>query len=169
MLEFTDAPSLCIDTTIPHTAVFHTSWGVVRVALDVTNTPGTANSFVNLARFGYYDGTLIHPGAPRLGVLQGGSPYTNPAIDPGPGYTLRDEGRGFSYRPRQLVMARRAGSNSAQAQFLFTVTDDAALLDSEGAHVVFGKVVEGFEILSEILQSAPEQIVVESVTIEAGR
>ena len=169
VLGFTAAPALCIDTTIPHTAIFDTSWGVVRVALDVTNTPGTANNFVNLARFGYYDGTLIHRGAPRLGILQGGSPYTNPAIDPGPGYTLQDEGTGFTYRPGQLVMARRAGPNSAGAQYLFTVTDDAALLDSEGAHVVFGKVIEGFDILKAILPAAPDPpLVVESVTIKAG-
>ena len=169
VLTFTDAPALCIDATIPHTAIFHTSWGAVRVSLDVTNTPGTANSFVNLARFRYYDDTLIHRGAPRLGILQGGSPHTNPAVDPGPGYTLQDEGTGFTYRPGQLVMARRAGPNSAGAQYLFTVTDDAALLDSEGAHVVFGNVVEGFEILEAILSAAPDPpFVVETVTIEAG-
>lgn len=168
VLAFTDAPALCIDTMSPHTAIFHTPWGVVHVALDVTNTPGTANNFVNLARSGYYDGTLIHRGAPSLGILQGGSPYTNPAVDPGPGYTLQDEGRGFTYRPGQLVMARRAGPNSAGAQYLFTVSDDAALLDSEGAHVVFGKVIKGFEILEEILRAAPEPLVVDSVTIEVG-
>lgn len=167
--RFTDAPALCVDTSIPHTAVFHTSLGSVRVALDLINTPGTANNFVNLARFGYYDGTLFHRGPPRLGVLQGGSPYTNPAIDPGPGYTLRDEGSGFSYRPGQLVMARRAGADSAGAQFFFTVTSDSARLDDEGSYVVFGKVVDGLDILEYILDEPHEPPpVVERITIETG-
>ena len=111
--------------------------------LDVTNTPGTVNSFVNLARFGYYDDTLVHRSAPSIGILQGGSPHTNSAADPGPGYTLWDEGTGFTYRPGQLVMARRGEPNSAGAQYFFTVTPDAGLLDSQGTYVVFGEVLEG--------------------------
>lgn len=180
VLDFGGAPMLCIDTSVPHTAVFDTSRGVVRVALDVTNTPGTVNSFVNLARSGYYDGTLVHRSAPSIGILQGGSPHTNSASDPGPGYTLWDEGTGFTYRPGQLVMARRNEPNSAGAQYFFTVTADAGLLDGQGTYVVFGEVIEGLDVLSDILDShvdipdnplggAPDPpVTVNSVTIEEG-
>ena len=180
VLDFAGAPMVCIDTSVPHTAVFDTSRGVVRVALDVTNTPGTVNSFVNLVRFGYYDDTLVHRSAPSIGILQGGSPHTNSAADPGPGYTLWDEGTGFTYRPGQLVMARRGEPNSAGAQYFFTVTPDAGLLDGQGTYVVFGDVVEGLDVLEGILDShvdipdnplggAPDPpVVVNSVSIEAG-
>ncbi len=180
LLDFAGAPMLCIDTSVPHTAVFDTSQGIVRVALDVTNTPGTVNSFVNLARFGYYDGTLIHRSAPSIGILQGGSPHTNTAADPGPGYTLWDEGTGFTYRPGQLVMARRAEPNSAGAQYFFTVTEDAGLLDGQGTYVVYGEVIEGLDILVDILAShvdepdnplggAPDPpVVVNSLRIDVG-
>lgn len=180
VLDFDSAPMLCIDPSVPHTAVFDTSRGVVRVALDVANTPGTVNSFVNLARFGYYDHTLVHRSAPSIGILQGGSPHTNTAADPGPGYTLWDEGTGFTYRPGQLVMARRGEPNSAGAQYFFTVTADAGLLDGQGTYVVFGEVIEGLDVLSDILAShvdepdnplggAPDPpVTVDSVTIEAG-
>ena len=180
MLDFAGAPELCIDTSAPHTAVFDTSRGVVRVALDVTKVPGTVNSFVNLARSGYYDGTLVHRSDPSIGILQGGSPHTNSAADPGPGYTLWDEGTGFTYRPGQLVMARRGDPNSAGAQYFFTVTDDAGLLDGQGTYVVFGEVVEGLEVLTDMLDShvndpesrlggAPDPpVVVNSLTIEVG-
>jgi len=179
-LDFAGAPALCIDTTLPHTAVFDTSRGTIRVALDVANTPGTANSFVNLARFGYYDGTLVHRSAPSIGILQGGSPHTNTASDPGPGYTLWDEGTGFSYRPGQLVMARTGAPNSAGAQYFFTVTEDAGLLDSQGTYVVFGEVIEGLGVLSDILTShvdepdnplggAPDPpVTINTLTIEVG-
>ena len=159
---------------------FDTTRGVVRVALDVTNTPGTVNSFVNLARFGYYDDTLIHRSAPSIGIVQGGSPKTNSAADPGPGYTLWDEGTGFTYRPGQLVMARTPQPNSAGAQYFFAITPDAGLLDGQGTYVVFGDVLEGLDVLEEILAShaddpenpgggAPDPpVVVNSVSIEAG-
>lgn len=180
VLDFGEAPALCIDTSVPHTAVFDTSQGVVRVALDVANTPGTVNSFVNLARFGYYDGTLVHRSAPSIGILQGGSPHTNTAADPGPGYTLWDEGTGFTYRPGQLVMARRGEPNSAGAQYFFTVTPDAGLLDGQGTYVVFGEVTSGLDVLTAVLDSHVDQpgnplggapdppVVVNSLTIEAG-
>ena len=92
VLDFDGPPMLCIDPAVAHTAVFDTSRGVVRVALDVAGTPGTVNSFVNLARFGYYDGTLVHRSAPSIGILQGGSPHTNGAVRPGTG--LHAVGRG---------------------------------------------------------------------------
>ncbi|MCY3952593.1 MAG: peptidylprolyl isomerase, partial [bacterium] len=170
----------CIDTSVPHTATFDTSRGVVRVALDVANTPGTVNSFVNLARFGYYDDTLVHRSAPSIGILQGGSPHTDTAADPGPGYTLWDEGTGFTYRPGQLVMARRNEPNSAGAQYFFTVTEDAGLLDGQGTYVVFGEVIEGLDVLSDILASHVDEpdnplggspdppVTVNTLTIEVG-
>ncbi len=178
VLDFDGPPMLCIDPAVAHTAVFDTSRGVVRVALDVANTPGTVNSFVNLARSGYYDGTLIHRSDPSIGILQGGSPHTNSAADAGPGYTLWDEGTGFTYQPGQLVMARRGDPNSAGAQYFFTVTTDAALLDGQGTYVVFGDVTEGLDVLADILAGhvndpnsrlggAPDPpVVINSVTIE---
>lgn len=180
VLNFADAPALCIDPSVPHTAVFATTRGTVRVALDVSNTPGTANSFVNLARSGYYDGTLVHRSAPSIGILQGGSPHTDNAADPGPGYTLWDEGTGFTYRPGQLVMARRGEPNSAGAQYFFTVTAEAGLLDGQGTYVVFGEVISGLDVLADILASHVDQpnnplggapdppVTVNSLTIEVG-
>ncbi|MCY4632145.1 MAG: peptidylprolyl isomerase, partial [bacterium] len=173
-----DAPGLCIDPAAAYTAVFDTTRGTVRVALAAANVPGTVNSFVNLARFGYYDRTLIHRSDPSIGILQGGAPHTNSVTDPGPGYTLWDEGSGFDYRPGQLVMARRESPNSADAQFFFTVTDAAALLDADGTSVVFGEITAGLDVLTGILAAhrdepgndfggAPDPpVLIRSVTIE---
>lgn len=157
VIEFEDAPQKCIDDGVPHLATFDTTAGEIVVQLDVTNTPGTANNFVNLSRFGYYDETLIFRSDPSIGILQGGSPTTNNASDPGPGYTIVDEGTGFTYRPGQLVMARTAGPDSSSAQYFFTVTDSASLLDSQGTYVVFGEVLEGLDVLEAILASHAEE------------
>ena len=177
VLEFAVPPQLCVDPTGRYQAVFTTSHGTVTVELDPGNTPGTVNNFVNLARFGYYDDTLIFRSDPSIGILQGGSPHTNDANDPGPGYGIWDEGEGFNYVPGQLVMARTDAPNSSDAQFFFTVTENAALLDESGAYVVFGTVISGLEALESMLAShvddpqdglggAPDPpVVVDSVTI----
>lgn len=152
-LDFDSAPALCIDPSKSYTAVFTTTRGTVRVLLDVVNTPGTVNNFVNLARWGYYENTLIHRSDTSLGILQGGSPHTNSASDPGPGYKIWDEGTGFKYKPGQLVMARTEKPNSASAQYFFTVTERASALDNQGTYVVFGEVTEGLDVLKAILDS----------------
>jgi cyclophilin family peptidyl-prolyl cis-trans isomerase len=153
VLEFEDAPQLCIEPGANYVATFETSAGDVVIELDSSNTPGTTNNFVNLSRFGYYDDTLMHRSDPSIGILQGGSPHTNNASDPGPGYTIFDEGTGFTYRPGQLVMARTAAPDSAGGQFFFSVADAVAALDGQGTYVVFGEVIEGLEILEAILAS----------------
>ena len=74
--------------------------------------------------------------------------------DPGPGYTIPDEGEGFTYVPGQLVMARSQAPNSASAQFFFTAGPNASALDEAGTYVVFGNVIEGLDIVESILASS---------------
>jgi cyclophilin family peptidyl-prolyl cis-trans isomerase len=151
VLTFDDKPELCIDPTKKYTAVFDTTEGEIRVELDTTNTPATANNFAVLSRYGYYDGTKIFRTDTSIEIIQGGSPHTNSANDEGPGYNILDEGSGFTYQPGQLVMARSAGPNSASAQFFFVVGEAASSLDAQGTYVVFGDVVEGQDVLDAIL------------------
>ena len=187
-LEFTEPQPLCIDPDRDHVAVFDTSEGEIRVELDTGSVPGTVNNFATLARWGYYDDTLLFRTDPSIAIIQGGSPHTNSASDPGPGYTIRDEPAfevgpdgtpigPYRYRPGQLVMARSFGINSASAQFFFTTGDEAALLDGQGTYVVFGSTDDaGLEILRSIIDlhvpggslgGAPSRdVTISSVTIE---
>jgi cyclophilin family peptidyl-prolyl cis-trans isomerase len=150
-IDFEDAPKLCIDPAASYTAVFETSEGTVRVALDTERTPGTVNNFVTLARWGYYDGTKIFRTDTSIDVIQGGSPHTDDNTDPGPGYTIPDEGGQFTYQPGDLVMARSAAPDSASAQFFFGAGPNVANLDAQGTYVTFGHVTEGLDVLEEIL------------------
>jgi peptidyl-prolyl cis-trans isomerase B (cyclophilin B) len=142
----------CIDPAKAYTATFETSAGTVVVDLDAAAVPGTVNNFVSLVRSGYYDGTELFRTDPSIGIIQGGAP-SNDASDPGPGYTIQDEGGPFAYAPGQLVMARSQGEDSAGAQFFFSVTDDVSALDAQGTYVVFGAVTEGLDVLEAILAS----------------
>ena len=188
-IDFAGPHPMCIDPSKTHVAVFSTSEGEIRVTLDTENTPGTANNFVTLARWGYYDGTTIHRTDPSIDIIQGGSPRTESAADPGPGYTIPDEPQfeqtaaglsgPYRYVPGQLVMARTGAPNSASAQYFFTTGPNAALLDGQGIYVVFGETdAAGLAVLQNIiglhepggaLGGAPSRTVtIDSLTIEVS-
>ncbi len=187
-----DAPQpLCINPEASYVAVFDTSEGEMRYELTASETPLTVNNFVTLARWGYYDNTLLFRTDPSIDIIQGGSPHTNSASDQGPGYTITDEPAfevdpatgaltgPYRYQPGQLVMARSAGENSAGAQFFLTTGPNTALLDSQGTYVVFGNTdAAGLAVAQSIiglhepggaLGGAPSRdVTVNSVTIEVS-
>jgi len=176
VLTFEDAPKQCIDLDKTYTATFETSKGDITVELDTKRTPVTTNNFVNLARSGYYDGTDIHRVVESAGFVQGGSPHTQDAADPGPGYTIPDEGGPYTaedYVPGILAMARTNEPNSAGAQFFFLAHDGGTdALASYGTYAVFGKTTKGLDVLAAMAalddgtEAPTEQIILEHVTIE---
>jgi peptidyl-prolyl cis-trans isomerase B (cyclophilin B) len=110
---------------------------------------------VVLARYHYYDGSAIFRADRSIEILQGGSPTTNSASDPGPGYTIADEGGPFTYVAGQLVMARTAQPDSSGAQFFFTAGPGSSVLDSQGTYVVFGTLDEaGLAIVEQALATS---------------
>ena len=141
----------CIDPAKTYRAVFTTSTGVVKVALDTKRTPQTVNNFVVLSRYRYYDGSSFSRTDPSIDIIQGGSPATQTISDPGPGYNIQDEGGKFTYTEGDLVMARGSGANSASAQYFFSVGPKTSSLDSQGTYVTFGKVVEGLDVLKKVM------------------
>ena len=181
-LDFPAPPPDCLVEGATYEAVFDTTAGEVRVALDTEATPATVNNFVYLARYGYYDGTDMFRTNTGIDIIQGGSPHTNDNSDPGPGYTIEDEGADWTYEPGDLVMARTPAPNSASAQYFFAAGPNVSGLDfgggssGAGTYVKFGRVTEGLDVLEAILAShvdgdepgegAPDPIpVVNSVTI----
>lgn len=189
VIDFDGPQPMCIDPEEGYVAVFDTSEGEMRFDLTASDTPLTVNNFVTLARWGYYDDTLLFRTDPSIDIIQGGSPHTNTAGDPGPGYTIPDEpafdedpetGRltgPYRYQPGQLVMARSAGRDAAGAQFFLTTGPNTALLDSQGTYVVFGNTDDaGLTVAQSIIGlhepggsmgGAPSRdVTVHSVTIE---
>ena len=151
--KFEKAPPMCIDPAKAYRAVFTTSAGVVKVDLDTKRTPATTNNFVVLARYGYYDGSSLPRTDTSIEIIQGGSPNTQSISDPGPGYTIKDEGGKFTYTEGDLTMARSRGPDSASAQFFFSAGSKTSNLDGDGTYVTFGKTVEGLDVLKKVLAS----------------
>lgn len=161
-IDFDGPQPMCINPDHNYTAVFDTSEGEIAIDLDTENTPNTTNNFVTLARWGYYDGTTLFRTDPSIDIIQGGSPHTNSASDPGPGYTIPDEPAfnndggiltgPYRYAPGQLVMARSAGPDSSSAQFFFTTGDNTSLLDGQGTYIVFGQTDQaGLGVMQDII------------------
>lgn len=146
---FAAAPKLCIDPAKAYTAVFDTTAGSITVQLDTARTPGTVNNFVVLAGWRYYENSQFFRTDPSIGIIQGGGKSNKDT----PGYTIPDEGSGYTYEPGQLVMARTAAPNSAGGQFFFTVDSKASALNGQGTYVPFGTVTSGLDVLQKILAS----------------
>ncbi len=170
--SFDAAPKQCIDPTKTYTATFHTSEGDIVVDLDTATTPGTVNNFVTLARYGYYDDTLIFRTDPSIDIIQGGGRTNTDS----PGYEIPDEASGFTYHAGQLAMARTQAPNSAGGQWFFVAGPKASRLNAQGTYVVFGDVTKGLNVVRNILalagddgQTPTREVTLDSVEItESG-
>ena len=145
--KFEKAPPMCIDAAKKYTATFDTTEGSIVVDLDTAKTPQTVNNFVTLARYKYYDGTVVFRTDTLIDIIQGGG-LTN---TDDPGYTIADEGSGYKYVEGDLAMARTGEPNSAGGQWFFVAGPKASALDGQGTYVNFAKVTSGLDVVKNIL------------------
>lgn len=157
--------------------------GTIRIELLPEAAPKTVAQFEQLAGEGFYDGTSFHRVIPGF-MIQGGCPNTRNADprDDGTGggeRSLEDEFSDLPHRRGAVAMANRGSRNSGGTQF-FIVQGDATHLD--GKHTVFGRVVEGMQIVDAIAKLEidkfgrygppdrpyPVSAVVESIRIEGA-
>lgn len=130
------------------TATFHTSAGQIKIELFDADAPKTVENFRTLASKGFYDGLIFHRVISDF-MIQGGCPQGTGTG--GPGYTFEDEFNDHKVVRGALAMAN-AGPNTNGSQFFIVTKEDASWLD--GKHTVFGKVVEGQDVVDAI-EAAP--------------
>lgn len=146
--EYSSAPAMSIDPSKSYVARFKTNKGEFDVNLYASEAPITVNNFVFLARDGFYDGIVFHrviKNPPFM--IQGGDPTGTGRG--GPGYKWNDEPSALRLkhdRPGVLSMAN-AGANTNGSQFFITHVATPWLDDK---HSVFGRVVEGMDVLNAI-------------------
>ena len=133
--------------------------GDIVIELFDKEAPGTVQNFIDLINKGFYNGLRFHRVIPGF-VAQGGCPNGN-GIG-GPGYTIKDEliGNPHKHERGALSMAHR-GPNTGGSQF-FIVYEPQPHLD--GVHTVFGKVIEGMDVVDGIHQGA----IMETVEVIEG-
>jgi cyclophilin family peptidyl-prolyl cis-trans isomerase len=143
--RFAAEPPMGIDENKRYTALVSTSKGDITIALAPERAPRTVNSFVFLARNGYYDGLNFHRIIPGF-VLQGGCPEGSGRG--GPGYQFADElpppGR---YELGSLAMAN-AGPNTNGSQFFIISGPDGVRLPPQ--YALFGQVIAGLDVVQQI-------------------
>ena len=133
-------------------AAIVTDKGTMVVTFFAEQAPQHVQSFLKLARDGYYDGLAFHR-IVRGFMIQGGCPHTRSGAtgEPGtggPGYTLPAEFHDVPHTRGIVSMARARDPNSAGSQFFIVHADHATFLD--GQYTVFGKVEEGLDVLDTI-------------------
>jgi len=132
--------------------VIKTGFGDIKFSLLPDIAPETVRNFSQLAKSGFYNGTLFHRIIPGF-MIQGGDPNTkNPDKSTwgqgGPGYNLKAEFNSRSHLRGIVSMARSSDPDSAGSQF-FIVTSDSTFLDRQ--YTVFGEVVDGMEVADKIV------------------
>jgi len=141
-------------------ATFETTMGNFKVELFEDKSPITAGNFKKLAEEGFYDGTRFHRVIANF-MVQGGDPLSKDVSQQnrwgtgGPGYAIKDEFiEGLSNVRGTLSMAN-SGPNSGGSQFFINVADNTNLdwdkPPAQSKHPVFGKVIEGMDVVDKIV------------------
>mgnify|MGYP001575319479 FL=1 len=120
-----------------------TTMGKIVIELD-PNMPITAGNFEKLVSEGFYDGTIFHRVINGF-MIQGGDPQGTGMG--GPGYNIKDEFKPGNKNDRGTISMANAGPNTGGSQFFINLVNNN-FLDSK--HPVFGKVVEGMEVVDSI-------------------
>lgn len=127
-------------------AEFDTSLGNFKVFLDTKRAPNTAGNFIELIKKNFYNGLTFHRVIKNF-IIQGGCPLGNGTG--GPGYRIRDEFHEDLKNEKFSIAMANAGPNTGGSQFFINLKDNFYL---DKRHAVFGKVIEGENVVVNISQ-----------------
>ena len=139
--------------------VLKTTKGDITIELFGNEAPNTVANFVALVDKKFYDGLPFHRVLHGF-MAQGGDPKGNGSG--GPGYTIPCECYSENHRNhfRGTLSMAHAGKDTGGSQFFLTFRPTAHL---NGKHTVFGRVIEGFDVITKLKQRDPEQQGVDAV------
>ena len=145
--QWDNPPAMQIDPQKTYRVTFETNRGEMVLELYPEHAPKTVNNFVFLTQEGFYDGGVFHRVINDF-MIQGGDPTGTGRG--GPGYKFEDEVADNPLKHETAVISMaNAGPNTNGSQFFITHSPQPHL---DGMHTVFGKVVEGKEIVNAIQQ-----------------
>jgi len=156
-----------------------TSHGDIVVELDTENSPATVANFLQYVRDGHYDNTIFHRVIPGF-MIQGGGMEPGMAQKRTRPPVAHEGANGLKNKKYTLAMARTGDPHSATAQFFINVTDNGFLdFKAPGGqgwgYTVFGKVVEGADVVDKIEQvptasrAGHENVPTQDVVIQSAR
>ncbi len=176
--SFAGVGSLCAQEKAGNPMVLvKTSMGSFKIELFAKEAPITVKNFLNYVDKKFYDGTIFHRVMPGF-VIQGGG-FDKNMVEKSTLAPIQNEAmNGLKNLKGTLSMARTDVINSATSQFFVNLSNNASLdhvSDAQYGYAVFGKVVQGMDVISKIAavktgnkgrhQNVPEKpIVIESMT-----
>lgn len=148
-------------------AEFDTSMGKFKVELYEDKAPVTAGNFIKLVEKGFYNGVIFHRVIAGF-MIQGGDPTGTGRG--GPGYTIQDEfNPDLKHTSEGMLSMANAGPNTGGSQFFVTLAPTPWL---DGKHAIFGKVIEGMDVVKQIGATQTDQydrpatpVVINKITI----
>ena len=161
-----------------HNVVLETSHGAITLELDEDKAPATVKNFLGYVDDKFYDGTVFHRVIPDF-MIQGGG-FAPGLRQKTTKATIKNESaNGLLNKRGTLAMARTSAPDSATAQFFINVKDnsflDKANAQDKVGYCVFGKVVEGLDVVDKI-KAVPtgrrgmhENVPLQDVTIQSVR
>jgi peptidyl-prolyl cis-trans isomerase A (cyclophilin A) len=156
-----------------------TNLGRIVIELDPVKAPKSAENFLQYVRDGFYAGTVFHRVIPGF-MAQGGGFTADLQLKPTRAAIPNEANNGLSNLRGTVAMARTNDPHSATAQFFINVVDNQRLdfvseQDGLWGYAVFGKVVEGMEVVDKIIAiptggqgPLPSAVPMEPVVIESA-
>ena len=131
-----------------------TSFGEITIELDALNAPITVKNFLQYVKSKHYDKTIFHRVIDGF-MIQGGG-FSSEGDEKNTKPPIKNEGKnGLTNKKGTIAMARTQVADSATSQFFINTADNSRGLDAGGAngpdgYAVFGKVIEGIEVVDKI-------------------
>jgi len=125
------------------TVLLKTTMGDIKIEL-AQDMPITAGNFEKLVSEGFYNGVIFHRVIDSF-MVQGGDP-TGTGMG-GPGYNIKDEFTNHNKNDRGTISMANAGPNTGGSQFFINLVNNNFL---DNKHPVFGKVVDGMDIVDSM-------------------
>lgn len=135
---------------------FHTNFGMIAFELDAARAPETVRNFLDYVESGFYSNTVFHRVIDGF-MIQGGGFEPGMRQKPARGPIKNEADNGLKNDRYTIAMARTSEPHSASSQFFISVKDNDFLNhtapDAQGwGYCVFGKVVEGQDVVDRIKQ-----------------
>ncbi|WP_462137144.1 peptidylprolyl isomerase [Candidatus Mycalebacterium sp.] len=138
---------MSIDTSKIYVVEIETNRGKITLELYPEHAPKTVNNFVFLSGEGFYNGVVFHRVIADF-MVQGGDPSATGSG--GPGYRFEDETAGSPLvHSRGVISMANSGPDTNGSQFFITHSPQPHL---NGRHTVFGKVIDGMDVVDAIQQ-----------------
>lgn len=149
--QFTYCPPITIDIKKTYIATLHTTKGDIVIQLFADKAPMTVNSFVFLAKQGWFNGVTFHRVIQNF-VAQAGDPSGTGYG--GPGYAYSNEISDLKFDKAGVVGMANSGENSNGSQFFITY---GPAVNLDGKYTIFGQVIEGMDVAQNLTPRDPDK------------